>query len=53
MIIRMLRDVCPSDYGIKGQRDWQETVQWKQGEEYNEDSWLAQMFINNDDAEKV
>ena len=49
--ITMLNDVTPQEYGLEGQRDWKETVQWKAGQTCEGvDSSLADMFCGNGDA---
>ena len=56
MRIKMLKDVTPGDYGLKGQYGWAEHVFWRTDEEYDEAAipeGLAEQMVANEDAEIV
>ena len=50
MLITMLDNVRPEEYGIKGQASWAEAIQWHKGKTYDLDDDLANMFMDNGDA---
>lgn len=53
MIIHMLNDVSPEAYALKGQYGWAEGVQWEKNRVYNVYSYMADLFVQNGDAEIV
>ncbi len=51
MKIRMLSDIAPQEYDLRGQSGWAEAIQWHNGCIYDLESHIADMFVVNGDAE--
>ena len=51
MKIRMLSDIAPQEYDLRGQSGWAESIQWHTGLIYDLEPRIADMFVVNRDAE--